>query len=84
VEFSLATLEEVKGPFDLVLANILANTLVELAPALASHTRHTLVLAGVLRHQAEEVARAFLAEGLVQGETATSGDWARLLFTRKG
>jgi ribosomal protein L11 methyltransferase len=84
VEFSLVTLEEVKGPFDLVLANILANTLVALAPQLSAHTGHTLVLAGVLRHQVEEVAHAFLAEGLVQQETATSGDWARLVFTRKG
>jgi ribosomal protein L11 methyltransferase len=82
VVFSLASLEEVQGPFDLVLANILANTLVEMAPLLAAHTKDTLVLAGVLRRQAEEVARAFLAHGLVQGTTGTSGDWVRLLFTR--
>jgi ribosomal protein L11 methyltransferase len=84
VELSGATLQEVEGCFDLVLANILANTLIELAKALSAHTGHTLVLAGVLRHQVEDVVRAFLAEGLQGPATAFSGDWARLLFTRGG
>jgi len=82
VDFSSATLEEVPGRFDLVLANILANTLVELAPALAAHTGHTLVLAGVLRPQVEDVSRAFLAQGLTAGPVAFGGDWARLSFVR--
>jgi ribosomal protein L11 methyltransferase len=82
VELSCATLAEVEGRFDLVLANILANTLVELAGALAARVGHTLVLAGVLTHQAEEVAEAFLREGLVQRERASSGDWVRLSFRR--
>ncbi len=82
VDFSGASLEEVHGRFELVLANILANTLVELSGALAAHTGHTLVLAGVLRPQVEDVTRAFLAEGLVSGPVAYSGDWARLSFTR--
>lgn len=82
VEFSGAPLEAVPGRFDLVLANILANTLVELAPPLVAHVGHTLVLAGVLRHQAEEVTAAFVHAGLVPGPMAHSGDWVRLHFTR--
>ncbi|HET9156674.1 MAG TPA: 50S ribosomal protein L11 methyltransferase, partial [Myxococcaceae bacterium] len=46
VELSGAPLDGVDGRFDLVVANILANTLVELAPALVRHTRERLVLAG--------------------------------------
>lgn len=80
VELSAATLAQLAGRFDLVLANILANTLVDLAPGLAAHTAHTLVLAGVLRPQVEDVARAFLAQGLSAGPVAFSGDWARLSF----
>ena len=84
VQLSSATLEEVPGRFDLVLANILANTLVELAPALAAHTGHTLVLAGVLRPQVDDVSSAFLTQGLTAGPVAFSGDWARLSLHRRG
>jgi ribosomal protein L11 methyltransferase len=82
VDLSGATLAEVEGRFDLVLANILANTLVELAQPLAAHVQHTLVLAGVLQHQADEVTAAFVKEGLTRGPRASSGDWVRLSFER--
>jgi ribosomal protein L11 methyltransferase len=82
VELSGATLEELKGPFDLVLANILANTLVTLAPALVGHTGRRLVLAGVLAHQADEVTAAFVGAGLLGDGVAREGDWVRLDFRR--
>jgi ribosomal protein L11 methyltransferase len=83
VELSGAPLAEVEGRFDLVLANILANTLIELAPALAAHVGHTLVLAGLLCHQVEAVEAAFLALGLAPLPLASSGDWARLTLVRR-
>jgi ribosomal protein L11 methyltransferase len=51
----------ISGPFDLVVANILAQPLVELAPALAGHCRAgaAILLAGMLERQGEEVARAY-------------------------
>jgi ribosomal protein L11 methyltransferase len=82
VELSMAPLAEVEGRFDLVLANILANTLVELARPLSAHLGDTLVLAGVLQHQADEVTAAFVQEGLTPGPRASSGDWVRLSFKR--
>lgn len=78
VELSGATLDAVQGPFDLVVANILANTLVELAPALVRHTRSRLVLAGVLIHQEDEVREAFQRLGAVSEGGARMGDWVRL------
>ena len=52
---------EINGPFDVVLANILAGPLTELAPSLARMTRTGggLVLAGMLAPQAAEVAQAY-------------------------
>ena len=82
VELSGATLDAVDGRFDLVLANILANTLVELAPALVAHTRGRLVLAGVLSHQEDEVREAFERAGAVSDGGGRSGDWVRLDFRR--
>ncbi|MEL6871125.1 MAG: 50S ribosomal protein L11 methyltransferase [Pseudomonadota bacterium] len=48
-------------PFDVLLANILAQPLIDLAPRLASHLRPggTLILSGILEAQAAEVAAAF-------------------------
>ena len=52
---------EIKGLFDVVLANILAGPLTELAPSLARMTKAGggLVLAGLLEPQAAEVAQAY-------------------------
>lgn len=82
VELSGVSLAAVAGPFDLVVANILANTLVELAPALVRLTGDRLVLAGVLAHQEAEVRRAFTARGVVDDGGAREGDWVRLDFRR--
>jgi ribosomal protein L11 methyltransferase len=51
------------GPYDIVLANILANPLRVLAPLLASYVRGggALVLAGVLDEQAEELMQLYRA-----------------------
>ena len=80
VQLSGATLDAVDGRFDLVVANILANTLVELAPALVGHARGRLVLAGVLIHQEDEVREAFERAGAVSDGGGRSGDWIRLDF----
>lgn len=49
------------GPKDVLLANILANPLIELAPRLASLVRHggRIVLSGILSEQGQEVAAAY-------------------------
>lgn len=78
VELSGATLDAIEGRFDLVVANILANTLVELAPTLVAHTRGRLVLAGVLIHQEDEVREAFERAGAASDGGDRSGDWIRL------
>jgi len=52
---------DIAGPFDVVLANILARPLTELAPRLALHSRPggAVVLAGLLDSQGAEVAQAY-------------------------
>lgn len=51
------------GSYDLVVANILAQPLIDLAPELASRTRKggAIALAGILESQAEEVRAAYAA-----------------------
>lgn len=81
VELSGKTLDALPpGKFDLVLANILANTLVELAPLIVPRVGTRLILAGVLVHQAQEVSAAFERLGLVPEGTRTINEWIRLDF----
>ncbi|MBL8919532.1 MAG: 50S ribosomal protein L11 methyltransferase [Myxococcaceae bacterium] len=82
VELSGKTLEQLSGTFDLVLANILANTLITLAPLIAPKVKDRLVMAGVLVHQAEEVKQAYLKRGLVSAGDTVQGEWVRIDLVR--
>lgn len=82
LELSGKELTQVKGPFDLVVANILANTLIALAPLITPKVKERLVLAGVLANQKAEVEAAYRAHGLVPEPGAAQGDWVRLDFHR--
>ena len=80
IELSTKSLKAVTGRFDLVVANILANTLIELAPLLAAKTGGRLVLAGVLVPQAKDVTAAFVKAGLTHVGDTVEGEWIRLDF----
>jgi ribosomal protein L11 methyltransferase len=84
VELSGKTLDQVSGTFDLVVANILANTLVELAPLIASKVAGRLCLSGVLQHQRGEVESAYRAQGLLSEGFKIHGEWIRLDLTARG
>jgi ribosomal protein L11 methyltransferase len=73
-------LYEAMGPFELVVANILAQPLIELAPGIASVTAPggSLVLAGLMLHQADAVTRAYLAQGFRRVGRIDRGNWAIL------
>lgn len=70
-------------PADVVLANILANVLIELAEQTKALIKPggQLVLSGILQHQAEGVAQAYAPE-LQFLPPACLNDWARLDGTR--
>lgn len=73
------------GPFDLVIANILAQPLIELAPAIAAVTEDggTLILAGLLHGQAEAVTAAYRRRGFRLTETHQRGDWPVLTLRKR-
>ncbi len=64
--------------FDLVVANILAGPLTDMAPRLARCVRHSLLLSGILESQADAVAAAFTAQGLSLAETTRMDGWVCL------
>jgi ribosomal protein L11 methyltransferase len=72
-------LPAVQETFDLVVANILANTLAELAPELAARVRPggQLCLSGILKPQVESLVHLYAA-WFRRVEESAEGDWVLL------
>jgi ribosomal protein L11 methyltransferase len=70
------------GPFDLVLANILANPLRQLAGPMSRHLapRAFVILSGLLTPQANGVIAAYRARGLVPLKHLKIEGWSSLLL----
>lgn len=73
-----------RGPYDLIVANILAGPLIGLAPEFASALvpGGQLLLAGLLTSQEAQVRRACRRAGLRLARRMTRGDWS-ILWLRK-
>jgi ribosomal protein L11 methyltransferase len=73
-----------RAPFDLVMANILANPLRQLATPMAAHLAPSamIVLSGLLPHQANGVIAAYRARGLVFLRELQIEGWSSLLMQR--
>ena len=72
------------GGFDIVLANIVADVIIALAPAIARHLKPGghLVASGIILPRREEVIAALEAEGLtVAGDREQEG-WCALLMQK--
>jgi ribosomal protein L11 methyltransferase len=74
-----------RAPYDLIIANILAGPLIELAPAFAAIARDgaTLILAGLLSTQRGAVAKAYRAQGFRLAESTASADWPCLRLVKR-
>ena len=72
------------GPFDLVLANILANPLRQLSGPMARHLAPSaqVILSGLLTHQAPAVIAAYRARGLVPQKHLRIDGWSSLLLRK--
>jgi ribosomal protein L11 methyltransferase len=73
---------ELHSRFDVVMANIQASPLVEMADLLASCLNDSarLVLSGILLDQGEQVQVAYEAKGLKLHCRAIAGEWCLLVF----
>ena len=74
-----------RAPYDLIIANILAGPLIELAPSFAAIAREggSLILAGLLNTQAEAVLRAYRAQGYRLHRRTDTGDWPCLWLVKR-
>lgn len=74
-----------RAPYDLIVANILAKPLIDLAPAIANALAPggSLILAGLLNHQAEAVAAAYRARHFRLVGRIERGDWTILRLRKR-
>lgn len=75
---------QARGPYDLLIANILAGPLVELAPDFGTAVLPggNLLLAGLLETQESRVRRAYRKAGFRLAARLVNGDWS-ILWLRK-
>ena len=73
-----------RAPFGLIVANILADPLIRLAPAVARYLRDDgrAILSGLLTEQAADVAAAYEALGLAVRDRHPVGAWTTLAVGR--
>jgi ribosomal protein L11 methyltransferase len=76
---------QARSPYDLVVANILAGPLIDLAPSVARAIAPggRLILAGLLGHQAPAVAGAFRRRGLMLTGRVDRGEWPTLVMRKR-
>lgn len=69
-----------EGPYELVVANILAGPLIEMAEAITAAVADNgaMILSGLLNTQKEEVLAAYMPLGLKLEAAETSGEWVAL------
>ncbi|MDF3919090.1 50S ribosomal protein L11 methyltransferase [Salinicola salarius] len=75
-----------RGEFEVVVANILAGPLIEMAPTIAARVRPAgqLALSGILAAQAESVLDAYRAQGILMDEPQEKEGWVLLTGRRPG
>ena len=78
------SVEEASGPYGLVLANILAGPLKDMAPQIATlgipDEKPLLVLSGILDIQADDVEKTYRDQGFPPARRLAKGEWTALIF----
>jgi ribosomal protein L11 methyltransferase len=74
-----------RAPYDLVVANILAGPLTELAPGVGTITQQggTAILSGILNTQADGVIAAYEAAGFTLADHLKRKDWTTLVLEKR-
>jgi ribosomal protein L11 methyltransferase len=80
IEFSNSAPGDIAGPFHIVVANILAPVLIELAGQLVAQTTRTLILSGLMSGRVDHVVEAMHPLQLVR--TDEQNGWVALTLNR--
>jgi len=86
IQLQAGSAGDVAGHFDVVVANIQALPLIEMASTLAGRLNDSgrVVLSGILTEQQDRVRRAYEVQRLVLVDEKRSGEWCLLDLRREG
>lgn len=72
------------GPYDLIMANILTQPLINMAPELSAQLAPggTIILSGLLTSQEQYVIAAYVAQGLKLEKTIQREEWSALVLKK--
>lgn len=75
---------QTQGPYDLIVANILATPLIEMAEALGKSLapQGLVILSGLLSRQKDDVVHAYATQGMHMVSHQTLNDWEALLLKK--
>ncbi|MDA8101069.1 MAG: 50S ribosomal protein L11 methyltransferase [Nitrospiraceae bacterium] len=84
IMLSVGVLEKKNGAYDMIAANLISGTLIDLSDVIASHLNPggIVIASGILREQGEEVAMAMQKAGLALQERLEDGKWVSFGFRR--
>ncbi|HEY1403647.1 MAG TPA: 50S ribosomal protein L11 methyltransferase [Pyrinomonadaceae bacterium] len=80
VNFRAGTIEETGASFDCVCANLTADVILPLLPALIGATCGRLILSGILDTQAGGVSARLAELGITETETGRDGEWVAIVI----
>lgn len=80
----LKSVEKLNEGYDLVLANIVADIILRMAPNVSSYikTGGKLITSGIIESQAENVKNTLLSYGFALNDTLTENDWVAFVFQK--
>ncbi|MBI4699384.1 MAG: 50S ribosomal protein L11 methyltransferase [Nitrospirae bacterium] len=83
IEVKEGSISEAQGTFDVIIANLISGTLIEIAPEVASHLNPDgiVVLSGMLAGEEDMVADAYMKAGLDLKEKYLDGNWVTLVVS---
>jgi ribosomal protein L11 methyltransferase len=79
IDFRVGSVDAATASADFVCANLTADVIVPLLPALVGATCGRLVLSGILGTQALDVRAALAALGVNDCETLAAGEWVAII-----
>jgi ribosomal protein L11 methyltransferase len=79
INFRVGTIEEAGASFDCVCANLTADVILPLLPALIAATCGRLILSGILDTQAAAVRTRLTELGITDTETVADGEWVAII-----
>jgi ribosomal protein L11 methyltransferase len=84
LEFRLGSLKGLRRVFNIVVANLLPQEILQMVPSLAKRIspRGYLIVSGILGRQKQEIASAFFEQGLKLRKETASKSWACLVLSR--